>query len=175
MATLVGIDSGTSEGHSGAPSGSYNYTTAGDTAIASGTATVASVYAIASSANATHLKIAVYDENLDLVASGEVHSPETDSWVDATLSSSVTVVSGKKYYLAICGDDAYGRCGSIGAEYRTSGSSAGTYADPPAHIAPTTDGETNLRPQMIHLDGTVAGGGVSIPKLMHYYQQMRSQ
>jgi hypothetical protein len=173
MATLVGIDSGTSEGHSGAPSGSYNYTTAGDTAIASGTATVASVYAI--SANATHLKIAVYDENLDLVASGEVHSPETDSWVDVTLSSSVTVVSGKKYYLAICGDDAYGRCGSIGAEYRTSGSSAGTYADPPAHIAPTTDGGTNLRPQMIHLDGTVAGGGVSIPKLMHYYQQMRSQ
>jgi hypothetical protein len=175
MATLVGLDSGTSEGYAGVTAGSYNYDTAGNTAIASGTATVASVYAIASSANATHLKIAVYDENFDLMASGEVHSPETASWVDVTLSSSVAVVSGKKYYLAICGDDAQGQCGSIGAEYKTSKSADGTYATPPAHIAPSTDAASNQRPQMIHLDGTVAGGGVSIPKLMHYYQQMRSQ
>lgn len=173
MATLVGIDSGTSGGNCGAASGLYNYTAAGCVAITSGTATVASVFARASTANATHLKIAVYDENLDLVASGETHSPEVDGWVDANLSSSVAIVSGKTYYLALCGDDAYGQCGGIDPEYQTRASSAGTYSSPPAHVAPTTDGESNNRALMIHLDG--AGAGLSIPKLMRYYQRMRSQ
>jgi hypothetical protein len=176
MATLVGDDTTRAGSISSDNSSEFHFACGGFTASATGSATTAFIR-VANAYSTTGIKVGVYGSTGTLLGSATITSMGT-GWRSASLDAAIEITQGNVYILGWIATPAnqYLVVYHDGTSSNLHNNTSGDYATLPSTITPRTEGTGNFaagKPS-IYLDGTAGGAGLSIPKLMRYYQRMRT-
>lgn len=158
MAFLVGDNSTQSSG-AAPPADKVGFAPGGYVASATGTATtfyarVSNVYL------ATELKGLVYNANGSTLLATATFTSLATGWLSASLSASVSVVSGTTYVLGVIGGTNVPDIYVDSSTWNMASDALGSYASPPTSVTVEGDGAGwfNYGKMSVYLDGSTGGG-----------------